>query len=81
MKHQEIEKAIKSYLIDNDFIIDIEQTGQFWEAWLYHVEYGVKVSLLGLSSSQIEKHDDFLNNYLSDLTPYINDYKMKYMEE
>lgn len=80
------EMLTRTYQYNNDFFIDVVRTNVaqtktglhwFYEAWLYHKSYGIKMLMFGLEKDSLW---GFLEQVQDNAVDYITDYQSMYME-
>lgn len=67
-----------TYWINNDFLVDIVETPENYEAFLYSKDYSIKMSMFGCPISQ-QSYDYFLELVETNLQEHIEAYKNEYM--
>lgn len=69
-----VEKVKITRYEDGDFIIDIEEHDDMYEAWLRHREYGVEYSMFGVYKSFLSGIAEFTEMVERSLSLYEEDY-------
>lgn len=69
-----VEKANITRYEDGDFVIEIEEREDMYEAWLRHREYGVEYSMFGVDKSSVSGIEEFTEMVEASLRHYEEDY-------
>ena len=68
---------IDTYRYNDDYYIDIVHLHGYYESWVYHEGYGIKMLMFGMPTSDISKKE-FVDLAFSKIDEYIRDYKSEY---
>lgn len=75
-----IENKTYTYWVGGNFLVDIVDTPEAYEAYVYNTEYGVKEMMLGCSKEYTTLEDFIKEVEANDiLIPSIESYKEEYM--
>ena len=69
-----IEKANITRYEDGDFIIEIEERDDMYEAWLRHREYGIEYSMFDVNKTDVSGIEEFTQMVEDNLPLYEKDY-------
>lgn len=68
---------IDTYRHDDKYWMDISRLHGYYEAWIYNINYGVKMLMFGTATDQISK-DEFVNLAFDRIYEYIVLYQEEY---
>ena len=81
---RKLERKTTSYRVSDysDYIVDIVELSDEWEAWLYHKDYGVKMLMFGFAKKDQNNYpipqEMFLELVDANVNDYIDDYEEEY---
>ena len=71
------DRSIKSYVVGGGYVVEIIDDKSMREAWLYHVDYGIKSLMFGIDVNE-QSNGEFLELVKDNLLDYIADYEYRY---
>lgn len=61
----------------DDFMVDVVENADAYDAYLYRLEYGVKTHMFGVDKAQATKKE-FISLVRANLDTYVNNYMKEY---
>lgn len=76
---KQIENLIKETYSDGEFIIEISDTGELWDVYISHSDYGIKMKMFGLLKDR-QSYADVVKIVEANLPEYERQYNEEFMD-
>lgn len=76
-----VTRTTETYSYDKSFYVDITETIKTYEAYIYHVDYGVKMLMFAVEKVAIVNRENFMLTVESQIPDFIKEYKNEHMAE
>ena len=77
---EKLDLKTTAYNVGDGFCIDIVETDDLFEAWIYHIDYGIKEYMFGSLKSDKTDYGVFVSMARNEFDDYRDDYYSEYMD-